>query len=165
MSKISFSEFHEFGPKVKKEKTKKTSPQIHDGVQEQRHEKINFKTYLRGLKEDQATDDEYQDIAFVSANDLAFKWGCRTVDLSASSGMVNAYVFIEQADWEDILVLEKDDSITIIDEPEGDRADATNGYVERWYVTRTLTNQIVFENQDGDVSGKMDYAEFVKKLK
>lgn len=166
MSKISFSEFTEFGSKVTKEKTKKTTPKTNDGAQEQRHEKINFKTYLRDLKENQSSDDEFQDVAALSSNDLARrKDGTCAVDLSTASGIAESKMNIGEDDLEDIFGLEKDDSITILDESDYLQDDATNGYAERWYVTRTLTNQLVFENQDGNINGQIDFNEFVKKLR
>jgi hypothetical protein len=158
--KFSFSEFPEFQSKVKKEKPKKEVPSVSEAAQDKRHQKINFKQYLRDLKEDQGLDDEFADIPMLTEAQLIrerdidrvglYGGDTRAIKFEGEDSQLN----ISNEDWTAIKLLEKDDSITIVDE-----------YNDRWFVQRSLNNQIVFESQEYVLAGKIYFDDFIKKLK
>lgn len=148
MKKYSFSEFPEFQEKVKKEPKQKPQ-QVSEAAQDKRHEKINFKQYLRGLQESQGMDDEFADIPMLVESDLVSRFGnLWTIKFGDEP------LHLSEEDLEGIKSLHKDESITIVDE-----------YEDRWFVQRSLANQLVFESQDYDLSGKIFFDTFVKHLK
>jgi hypothetical protein len=158
--KISFSEFPEFQTKVKKEKPKKDVSPVSEATQDKRHEKINFKQYLRGLEENQGLDDEFADIPVLAESQLIrerdmdrsglYGGDTRAIQFDGDDGMLT----IAEDDWQAIKQLEKDDSIVILD-----------SYDDRWHVSRSLLNMIVFESQEYVLSGKFYFDDFIKKLK
>lgn len=162
MNKVSFSQSPAYLTKVKKEQPKKgvVKPFKSETVEEQRHEKINFKQYLRGLEESQASNDEYSDIPLLAVSSIVIEEDrddddtlieqFRVIDFGGEDTKLS----INEADWSEIIHLEKDESITVLDE-----------YNDRWYVTRSLTNQLVFENQEYAINGKLDFTETVKRFK
>ena len=158
--KYSFSEYPEFQSKVKKEKPKKDVPSVSEAAQDKRHEKINFKQYLRNLQETQNSDDEFTDIPMLTEAQLIRDTdglhggpdepAIRSIQFDGEDSKLT----ITEEDWAAIKQLEKDDSITIVDE-----------YNDRWFVQRSLNNQLVFESQEYVLAGKFYFDEFIKKLK
>jgi hypothetical protein len=145
--------------KVKKEKTTKTKSFVNESGEDHRHEKINFKQYLRNIKEQQNSDDEYSDVPLLNTNSLV-KEDIRDaddlleyVDRFVDFGDSELKLLITEADFEAIQNLDKDDSITIY----------TDDY--RWYASRSLNNQIVFECQEISLSGKLNFDNFIKRFK
>lgn len=145
--------------KVKKEQTTVKTHFVNESGESQRHEKINFKQYLRNIKEQQNSDDDFQDIIRLTTQAILkhsiYNTLVRTINFGEGliTDLGEGTLNINESDWDDIASLEKDDSITIRDE-----------YDSRWYVSRSLDNQIVFECQDEDFNGKLNFDDFVKHL-
>jgi len=148
--KYTFSEFPEFETKPKIEKVIKAPPKISEAIQEQRHEKINFKQYLRELNQDQGVDDEFADILAMSTSTVHKEALTASIDFGGEDGK---FIITEEI-LDDIKLLEKDQTITITDE-----------FNDCWYISRSLINQLVFESQEYALSGKFNFDDFIKKLK
>lgn len=158
--KSGFAQSPAYLTKVKKELPVKTTKVATTESVDQRHLKINFKQYLRNLKEEQASDDEFQDIQVLALSALV-KEDIRDEDdlliehvRVVSFGGDDGKLSIVEEDFEAILEMERDDSITVYDE-----------FDERWYVSRTLDNLVVFESQEHELSGKISFDDFAKTLK
>lgn len=159
--KVSFSQSPAYLTKVKKEQPKKAAkPSSSDSVYEQRHEKINFKQYLRDLDEQQNSDDEYSDIPLLTTT-IATLEGVRQADDSLIEnlrcfdlGGDDATIKIYQEDWNLISELNKDESMSIVDSRN-----------DRIFITRSLSNHLVIECQDYGFNGRLKFDDVIKKLK
>lgn len=159
--KVSFSQAPAYLTKVKKEKPAKASTKpSNDSVYEQRHEKINFKQYLRELDEQQGSGDEYVDIPLLTTNVATLEdvrdsedsliEQLRCFDLGGDDSTIKIY----EEDWALIEDLEKDESITI-----------TDSRNDRVFITRSLSNHLIIECQDNGINGKLKFVDVIKKLK
>jgi hypothetical protein len=160
--KDSFTQAPAYLTKVKKDVTKGASKsQRTEPVQEKRHEKINFKQYLRDLQESQSSvKDEFEDIIPLSLN-AAVKHDVRDYDdsliehlrLINFGGAEEFQLAIKEGDWELIADLQLDESMTVYSDSD-----------ERWYVTRSPSNHLVFECHELNESGKFEFTSVVKRL-
>jgi len=160
--KVSFSQAPAYLTKVKKDVSKGASKsQRTEVVQEKRHEKINFKQYLRDLQESQTSvKDEFEDITPLSLNS-AVKHDVRDYDdslvehlrLINFGGAEEIQLVIKEEDWDLIADLQLDESMTVYSEHD-----------ERWYVTRSPSNHLVFECHELNEGGKFDFNTVVKRL-
>jgi hypothetical protein len=160
--KVSFSQHEAYLTKVKKEKPTKgaAKPFATESVLEQRQEKLNFKQYLSDLKVQQASDDEYGDIAVLSLSKISLE-SIRDTDDSLIEtlrvfdfGGDEAKLKIVESDWHEIKTLEREASIYVDDE-----------FGDQWYVTRTSNNILVLECLDQEFNGKLEFDAALKKLK
>lgn len=162
--KVSSGQSLAYLTKVKKDMSSKSNTKhvTSDNILETRHEKINFKQYLRDIKEEQSSvSDEFADIELLK---LAHASIFSSLAESATSAAELLYVInfggafetrlaISETDWEDITDLELDQSTTV-----------RNSSDELWYVTRSVANHLVFESADSEYSGKFNFDEVVKQL-
>jgi hypothetical protein len=163
--KVSFSQSLQapaYLTKVKKEiSAKGAKPSQRDAVQETRHEKINFKQYLRDLMEDESSEtDEFADVRMM---DLACTTkrdvrddedqlieSFRTVHFG---GAYETELSLNESDWDQVASLGRDECITI-----------SNEYNERWYITRSTSNHLIIESEDQTYEVKFDFKSFLKRL-
>jgi len=158
----SFSQAPAYLTKVKKDVSKGASKsQRAEPVQEKRHEKINFKQYLRDLQESQSSiNDEFFDIHPLSLNS-AVKHDVRDQDDSLIEhlrvinfgGAEENQLAIKEEDWAQIADLHLDESLTVYSDHD-----------IRWYVTRSPSNHLVFECHELNEAGKFEFATVVKRL-
>lgn len=162
MNKVSFNQSPAFLEKVKKDVSAKgNKPSRNERVQEHRHEKINFKQYLRGIQEEQAkVVDEFMDVellqpnqAFIRDNRDAYDFLDEKHRVINFGGAYETEIAITEGDWDEICGLDRDESMTV-----------SNLHGELWYVTRSLTNHLVFESSDSEYSGKFEFDSVIKRL-
>lgn len=139
---------------MKKDKSPNKSYSV-DSDGDDRYGKLNFKNYLRNLKEQDSVEDEFSDIKPLQVSALKKIVSGPDVQriVTFEHGDTDSLV-IAESDMGEILSLRRDENITLVD-------DCGNG----WYVTRSSNDEIVFECRDSDSSGRMSYNEFVKCLK
>lgn len=161
--KVSFSQSPAYLTKVKKDMPSKgaAKPFKNDNVQEQRHEKINFKQYLRDLKEEQnSTEDEFTDVELLNIAQ-AYRQDIREADDSLVEqlrivnfgGAFETQLAIYEEEWNEVVDLGRGESMTI-----------TDSYGDRWYLTRSASNHLVVESHDNEYSGKFEFDLVVKRL-
>lgn len=153
--KVSFSQAPAYLTKVKKDVSKGASKSRHaEVVQEKRHEKINFKQYLRDLQESQSSiNDEFQDIPTYNPSQ-AIKEDLTNARVLHFGGAYEYTLAIREADWEVMSGLHLDESMTVYSDDD-----------ERWYVTRSPSNHLVFECHELDFAAKFEFGAIVKRLK
>lgn len=161
--KVSFSQSPAYLTKVKKDMPSKGTarPFRSDAGQEQRHEKINFKQYLRDrLEEQSSSTDEFADVDLLQITQ-AFVRDVREADDSLIEqyrivyfgGAYETELAINEDEWNEVKDLGRDESMSIVNE-----------YNERWYITRSSTNHLVIESADTVYSGKFEYDLVIKRL-
>ena len=134
--------------KVKKEKsTGRSFNEINKVAEEERHEKLNFKQYLRSVKEN-LVDDDYADLQVISINAFSVDSRCANVKFSP---LVSAKFCAEE--WDIVSSLRRDEMQVIMDESE----------VE-WEITRSITDQLVFECRNLDIAAKHDFNKVMNKI-
>ena len=153
--KVSFSQAPAYLTKVKKDVTKGASKSHRtEAIQEKRHEKINFKQYLRDLQESQSSiNDEFQHIHLYHPSQ-AIKEGLSGLRVLHFGGAYEYTLAIREEDWEVMADLQLDESMTVYTD-----------YDERWYVTRSPSNHLVFECHELNFDAKFEFNAIIKRLR
>lgn len=128
----------------------------YDADENDRHGKLNFKNYLRDLREQACTEDEFSDVMLMQPT--AIKKMVVESQMKRTITIGSECLEITDADLDELLSLHKDENITMV----------FTGYIDEdicWDVTRSLNDEIIFECRDYEASGRIGYQEFIKRLK
>lgn len=128
----------------------------YDSDDSERHGKLNFKNYLRDLREQACTEDEFSDVVLMQPTAIkkmvVESQTMRTVTIGGEC------LKISEQDLSELLALHKDENITLV----------FLGHIDEdicWDVTRSLNDEIIFECRDYEANGRIGYQEFIKRLK
>lgn len=128
----------------------------YDTDENDRHGKLNFKNYLRDIREQACVEDEFSDVMLMQPT--AIKKMVVESQTKRTITIGSECLNISDADLNELLSLHKDENITIV----------FTDYIDEdvcWDVTRSLNDEIIFECRDYEANGRIDYQEFIKRLK